>query len=277
MRTVALIVIVFLVLTLTLFFFMKEVMVTRPGICKYCHFMTPFYNKWEQSTHRMVPCMQCHEYGPLRALSGQLRLLIGTYHTRPLTNVPDAKCLQQGCHDMRLVESKVTMTKWNIAFDHKPHFTEQRKGMRLHCRSCHSDIVQGEHMKVSVNVCFLCHLGPGEAKSEAQCVRCHREARPMVTVGGKSFRHLGMVTPGRDCTQQGDTCVDCHAETLIGTGAVSKERCFFCHVDRTGQYHEVAFVHQKHVEEKQLDCLFCHEFVQHGNVRMATDLEERLR
>jgi hypothetical protein len=253
-----------LILLSVSYLFLQEVMVTRPAICKYCHFISPYYNKWEQSTHKMVPCLKCHEYGVLTALSGQLRFIAGTYNPRPLTNVPDRNCLQSGCHERRLIESKVIFTKWNIVFDHKPHLTPGKGMMELHCRSCHSDIVQGEHMKVSVNVCFLCHLREGEEEKE-DCTLCHTTPKQFVRYRGKPVHHAR-------CVGAGTACKQCHESVLTGKGTVPKEKCFFCHINRTEKYRDVDFVHRQHVTGKQLNCFFCHEFVEHGNIKMSANV-----
>jgi len=262
MKITAIVISVLLVFSLSTYFFAREVMITRPGICKYCHFIAPFYNKWERSTHKMVPCLKCHEYGPLNALSGQLRFIAGTYNPRPLTNVPDSKCLQAGCHQMRLIESKVIFTRWNIVFDHKPHFTQQRRGISLHCRSCHSDIVQGEHMKVSINVCFLCHLNLQDTtEHRKRCTVCHKGMKVNVEYKGISFKHVQPL-------EKGYLCISCHTSVKIGDGRVSKEKCFFCHIDRTERFKDWDFIHQQHVTRKQIACFFCHEFVEHGNIKL---------
>lgn len=112
-----------------------------PENCKACHYIKPYYDKWATSTHKMVPCLKCHVYTMEKAVASQFLFLAGSANPRPLSNVPDANCLQGGCHDKRLVESKALFTKWNISFDHKPHFSDMKRGIKLHCRSCHSDIV----------------------------------------------------------------------------------------------------------------------------------------
>lgn len=249
------------------YFLVREVMIAKPAICKYCHFITPFYNKWSRSSHNMVPCLKCHEYGPLNALSGQLRFILGTYNPRPLTRVPDSKCLQPGCHEKRLIESKENLTRWNIVFDHKPHFTEHRRGISLHCRSCHSDIVQGEHMKVSMNVCFICHLTTGNSgPNNALCTDCHGRLKRNVWYHGRLIRHLKVV-------EEGALCTGCHSAVTTGGGKVPMEKCFFCHINRTEKYGDTDFVHRQHVTRKQIDCFFCHQFVEHGNIKLSQDID----
>jgi len=252
-----------LILLTVSWFFLQEFLIERPAICKSCHFINSYYNKWEQSTHRMVPCLKCHEYGVLNVISGQLRLLAGTYSPRPLTNVPDKNCLQSGCHDRRLIESTVIFTKWNIAFDHKPHFNDGHGTMKLHCRSCHSDIVQGEHMKVSINVCFLCHLNTRNSENHREdCTICHTKRKHFLTYRGKPMDQ-------EKCFGEEISCGECHTSVLIGDGAVPQEKCFFCHIDRNSKNREIEFIHNRHVEEKQLDCFFCHQLVVHGSIKMS--------
>lgn len=259
-----------LIFSLTTYIFVKEVMVANPSVCRSCHFITPFYNKWERSTHKMVPCLKCHEYGPLNALSGQLRYIVGTYNPRPVTNVPDSNCLQGGCHEKRLIESKVNISKWNIVFDHRPHFTQHRRGMTLHCRSCHSDIVQGEHMKVSMNVCFLCHLNIRDTKEHRKrCTVCHNELKRNVRYKGFAFEHLKPL-------ERGYLCISCHVSVKIEESAVPKEKCFFCHVE-SEKHGDAGFIHDRHVRKKQIDCFFCHQLVEHGNVELEKNLEKIIR
>jgi hypothetical protein len=271
MKIAAIIVSVVLTFSAVTYFFVREVMISDPAICEYCHFMTPFYNKWARSTHNNVPCLKCHEYGPLRAFVGQLRFIAGTYNPRPLTNVPDSKCLQAGCHERRLIESKVSFSKRSIVFDHKPHFSQHPGGITLHCRSCHSDIVQGEHMKVSLNVCFLCHLNREKVPlDDGQCLICHSEPKQRVWYKGVLVNHLRRGGKSHHCS-------DCHIAVNTGRGQVPRERCFFCHVDRTEKYTDVFFVHQQHVTKKQIDCFFCHQLVEHGGFKLARDIEKMPR
>jgi len=237
-----------------------------PKTCTACHFIDPYYRKWETSTHKMVPCLKCHVYSPERAIAGQFLFLSGAYNPRPLTNVPDKSCLQSGCHDRRLVESKVTMAKRGIAFDHKPHFTEMRRGIKLHCRSCHSDIVQGEHVKVSTNVCYLCHFkGAPHDQAMTGCPSCHAAPAKPIQYRGRLFSH-------EEAAKAGHKCNRCHVEITRGDGVTPQDKCYFCHVDRTEKYSDVKLIHDKHVGEKQVDCLYCHPRIEHGKIRMADDI-----
>ena len=258
--------IVFVLLGLVTFYSFKTYVFSSPKRCKACHFMEPYYKKWETSTHNKVPCLKCHDYSPLNAVSGQLRFLVGTYDSRPLTTVPDKNCLQSNCHDKRLIESKAIFTKRGIAFDHKPHFEELRRGVKLHCRSCHSDIVQGEHVAVSKSVCYLCHFkGVTEKQALTGCPSCHSAPTEDIVYKGKPFSHQNALSAGNKCN-------DCHIRVVDGDGDVSKDKCFFCHIERTEAYTDVEFMHEKHVTEKQLDCLFCHDKIHHGYIEMAEEI-----
>jgi hypothetical protein len=248
------------------YFFMRNVVFPSPQNCNVCHFITPFYEKWKTSTHNKVPCLKCHEYTLLKALAAQLRFLTGTYNPRPFTNVPDKSCLQSGCHDKRLIESKVIFTKWGINFDHKQHFTEMKRGIKLHCRSCHSDIVQGEHVKVSMKVCFLCHFkGVPHDQTITGCPSCHSSPKQSIVVNGKAFSH-------EDAKKAGYKCNHCHMEITRGDGITNKDQCYFCHVSRTEKYTDVKLLHEKHVTEKQIDCLWCHPRIEHGRIKVVENL-----
>lgn len=262
-KRVFLILLIFVAVMVGVFFYVRDVVFPSPKNCNVCHFITPFYKKWETSTHNKVPCLKCHEYTPIKALAGQFKFFAGTYNPRPLTNVPDKNCLQSGCHDKRLVESKVIFTKRGINFDHKPHFTEMKKGIKLHCRSCHSDIVQGEHVKVSLNVCFLCHFkGVPHDQAVTGCPSCHSSPKQPIVVKGKTFSHEDVMKAGYKCNQ-------CHVEITKGDGVTPKEKCYFCHVERTGAYNDIKFIHEKHVNEKQIDCLWCHPKIEHGKIKVV--------
>jgi len=235
----------------------------NPRNCNACHFINPYYKQWESSTHNKVPCLKCHEYSATRALIGQFMFMAAAHNPRPLTNVPDKNCLQTGCHDKRLVESKVTFTKRGITFDHRPHFTEMKRGIKLHCRSCHSDIVQGSHVSVSKNVCFLCHFkGVSHDQAVTGCPSCHSSPKQPIVYKGKTFSHDEALKAGYKCNQ-------CHTEITKGEGVTPKDKCFFCHVDRTEKYSDIQFIHAKHVTEKQIDCLWCHSRIEHGKISMA--------
>jgi hypothetical protein len=256
----------FFVIAGGLYLYMSQVAFKDPKNCTACHYIAPYYEKWKASTHNMVPCLKCHDYSSEQALVGQFMFLAGKYNPKPLTNVPDKNCLQAGCHEKRLIESKVLFTKRGINFDHKPHFSEMKRGIKLHCRSCHSDIVQGEHMKVSMNVCFLCHFkGVSHDQAFTGCPSCHSAPTKPITYRGKPFSH-------ESASEAGYACKTCHVEITQGDGVTPKDKCYFCHVDKTEKYPDTKLIHDKHVAQKQVDCLWCHPKIEHGEIKMAEEI-----
>jgi len=262
-KKVILLALAFVVIMGGIYIYTATVVFPDPRNCKVCHLMTPYYKQWEASTHNKVSCLKCHDYPATRALVGQFMFLARVYNSRPLTNVPDKNCLQSGCHDKRFVESEVTFTKRNIIFDHETHFPKMSRGIKLHCRSCHSDIVQGSHIKVSMNVCFLCHFkGVSSGQAFTGCPLCHSSPKQPIVVGGKTISHDDALRAGYKCDQ-------CHMEVTKGDGVTPKDKCYFCHVERTEMYNDVQFVHEKHVTQKQIDCLWCHPRIEHGLIGMT--------
>ena len=146
---------------------------SRPKFCTTCHYMQSFYDSWATSSHKDVKCVTCHyEPGFKSALETKTVGLVHlvTYLTefykrsKPTAEVSDASCLRSGCHEKRLLSGKEKFKR--VYFDHEPHLTELRRGKRLRCTSCHSQMVMGDHMKVTESSCFLCHFkaGPGDRK-----------------------------------------------------------------------------------------------------------------
>ena len=111
--------------------------------------------------------------GKMLGLVQLAKYLTGTESPRPAAEIPDASCLRSGCHDTRVLAGRVDFD--GIPFDHAPHLERLRRGKRLRCTSCHSQIVQGTHMTVTQSTCFLCHF-KDEFFNEglAACTRCHQ-------------------------------------------------------------------------------------------------------
>ncbi len=184
------------------------------------------------------------------------RYFTGTYGTNPWTEVEDAACLR--CHEKRLLSGKVIFK--NVLFDHSPHLTQLRRGKKLRCTSCHSQIVQGAHIKVTEGTCFLCHFKEAElGKGTARCTICHETPKKEIKIGTFSFNHSDVVKYDMDCLM-------CHAHSVEGEGNVPKERCFTCHnePERVAEYGKITELHQIHVTEHKVECLNCHQEIYHG-------------
>lgn len=249
---------------------------TSPKFCRGCHFMRPYYESWKHSSHRRVSCLVCHfEPGTLNELRGKWRALsqftsyiTGTYTSKPYAEVSDRSCLQMGCHSTRLLQGRQTF-KRGIIFDHRPHLLEMRRGMKLRCTSCHSQIVIGTHVEVTESTCFLCHFRVGSPEGERRkegpslggCPLCHGPPAGVLRVAGMEIRHQELVRRGIACTR-------CHADVVSGRGDVARERCFDCHnqpqkIEKLGQ---VELIHINHIALHRIECERCHSPIQHGLV-----------
>src|SRR4030065_647426 len=151
-----------------------------PRSCVVCHYMDPYYDQWKTSRHANVSCIKCHSFSPVFITVTTLTYWTGLYHPRPRANVPDRLCLSSGCHEGRIEKGEAKLG--GITFDHQEHMTKLKRGEKLRCTSCHYSIVQGEHVAVDTNVCFLCHFkGISQGQALGGCPGCH--GTPTRTVG----------------------------------------------------------------------------------------------
>ena len=259
----------------------------QPEFCQSCHIMEPYYMAWHQSTHKNVPCVDCHflpglgntMYGKFQASSQAVKYITKTYGSKPHAEIQDASCMRTmgsdgvtKCHDTRTLvgNGKVNWTvkigdgnEVTIKFDHTPHLTQERKGMQLRCVSCHSQIVQGKHIVVTVDTCFLCHFKGVKHGRDDQtlgtCKGCHDAPKKQVILATGVFEH-------KDYLARGVLCENCHADTVRGDGAVSRQVCWNCH-NQTSQitrFDETAFLHTSHVTNHKVECSGCHEQIEHN-------------
>ncbi|MFQ5750532.1 MAG: hypothetical protein ACE5HI_00925, partial [bacterium] len=129
--------------------------------CTVCHYMQPYYDQWVSSSHKDVTCVRCHPYSLGKFSVMTLKYWSGIYNPRPRAEVEDATCLKSDCHETRLLEGKVLFAD-DIDFSHKEHLGELKRGKKLRCTSCHSQIVQTSevpgqqgHTAVTEYTCFL--------------------------------------------------------------------------------------------------------------------------
>lgn len=250
--------------TIVLLTFASFEVTSKPPFCGSCHIMKPYYESWKISSHNKIACVDCHIppgiTSELRkkyeAISMVVRYFTATYGTHPWAEVEDATCLQ--CHERRLVAGKVQIH--GVNFDHTPHLNEMRRGKKLRCTSCHSQIVQGSHIAVTTSTCILCHfkdqaIGVGTAK----CQLCHPIPDKVKTPDGYEFNHA-------DVKRYDMKCEWCHAGVIIGNGEVPKTRCLSCHNEaaRLEKYGKTEELHQIHVTNHKVECLMCHNEILHG-------------
>ena len=234
--------------------------------CIPCHYIEPYYQQWQTSSHAEVSCVECHPVQPLANAVAAVRYFTNTYDPRPHAEVSSANCLQSGCHETRLLEGELTFGG-KVRFDHAPHLKRLRRDKELQCTSCHAQIVQGEHISATQETCFLCHFkGVGEAQSIGGCTNCHGTPAQTVQHGGFIFSHDTYMEVGVECQQ-------CHLQITEGDGGVPEERCYTCHVERLERYEDSQFMHAKHVAESSINCFNCHEKIRHGDVRLIRALE----
>lgn len=240
-----------------------------PSFCRTCHYMKPYYEQWKASTHNETSCVRCHpSYTPGTFLVSALKYATGLHNPRPLANVPDASCQAAGCHTEDDLH-KPTLFKGSMPFSHKDHMHVRKRGEQLACASCHSTIVQGDHLAVQEDVCFLCHFkGAPQGTSITGCPSCHGTPTKIVEHAGFSFSHESYLKIGVACNQ-------CHLDVARGAGDVPKERCYSCHVERLAEYENFKLIHDTHVTARGVRCLSCHTRIEHGEFSMIQALEVR--
>ncbi len=256
---------------------------SRPSFCSTCHYMEPYYQSWATSSHNNVDCVKCHFppgiagtiRGKLEGLVQVVNYMASSYIRRkPWAEIDNASCLQSGCHDTRMLKGKVKF-KNNVVFDHDSHLGEMRRGKSLRCTSCHSQIVQGDHMVVTETACFLCHftqsdiLEENEFEKLSDCTTCHDwNSIPKDEMANFRYDHTDVVSHEIDCKQ-------CHQNTIIGDGFVPKENCYSCHFNNTrlDKYDDVHLLHSEHIEKNKIECIQCHLRIQHKVQKLTADAE----
>jgi predicted CXXCH cytochrome family protein len=249
---------------------------SQPDFCGTCHNMKPYYASWKRSSHRNVACVECHISPGLgaevrkkfEALSMVAKYFTATEGTKPWAEVDDAACLR--CHDRRLLEGREEFH--GVVFDHTPHLTETRRGLKLRCTSCHSQLVQGQHIAVTVSTCALCHFkGQAVNTGTGECTKCHQVPEKVVTNAGTEFDH-------RQVKRLDMKCELCHGGVVRGDGRVPAERCLTCHnePERLKRIDDPLFLHRQHVTDHKVDCQHCHLTIEHGRdaSRAATAAHE---
>lgn len=237
-----------------------------PKSCVVCHYMDPFYDQWKTSKHASVACIKCHSFSPVVNTLNTIKYWTGLYNPRPHANVKDAACLAKGCHEGRIERGKAQLGS-NITFDHQEHMGKLKRGETLRCTTCHYSIVQGEHIAVDTNVCFLCHFkGISQGQALGGCPGCHGTPTKTVEHGGFMFSHTSYLKIGVQCKQ-------CHIKVARGDGAVNDAHCYDCHVGRLKMKGDPLAIHRIHVTFNAIACFKCHERIEHGEVALVKTFE----
>jgi predicted CXXCH cytochrome family protein len=260
----------------------------QPSFCTNCHLMQPYYDSWATSSHNNVKCISCHyapgikaeAMGKLQAANQVVKYVTGAYGTKPWAEIEDAACLRSGCHTERALEGQVNYQ--GIGFDHTQHLGELRRGKRLRCTSCHSQIVQGNegvdyqgveigaaHLRVTAVTCYLCHFKDRPAGEPlAGCTGCHHSPPRFRSPAGFVVDHPTYV-------EEMVSCVSCHEDVTGGTGEAGQRRCFNCHnePERIAEFENTTLVHRIHIAEHNVECTQCHQPILHRVVSLAETFE----
>ena len=242
-----------------------------PWFCGTCHNMTVYVDSWKNSTHKNVPCLACH-YKPGfwnhlvgKWQDGQVSLVYfvtGKVITRPHAEIDDLSCLQSGCHKREDLNKEIVFK--NVIFNHVQHLDKLKRDMQLRCTTCHSQIVQGTHITVTEENCFICHFQKGKGQKDyfTGCNSCHFEARGDIKVDSFNFNHKKFV-------KRGVKCETCHTNVVTGDGHVKENACLQCHNKREildAKYTQ-EFLHKNHVTDHKVECFLCHTSIKHGVVK----------
>ena len=260
---------------LTLIIFLATQYTSKPSFCSTCHYMEPYVEAWKTSSHANVTCIDCHFppglksrlIGKFTAISMTVNYFTGVYKkSKPWAEITDNSCLRPECHETRLLEGRV-LFKEGILFDHKPHLTKLRREKKLRCTSCHSQIVQGEHISVTESTCFLCHFKnqPDEIPID-NCTWCHSAPMASDSIGVK-YDHSYVATHTIECQK-------CHGLMKVGDGTVPIERCSACHAElgKIQTYNDIEFIHKNHVTDHKVECQNCHQVILHKSVSKTPDI-----
>jgi hypothetical protein len=189
-------------------------------------------------------------------------VMVGRYWTKlylkskPWAEIRNENCLQEGCHDKRLLKGSVPFNK--VVFDHDVHLEDLKRGKQLQCTSCHSQIVQGKHITVTESTCFICHFKKSEDYPQiADCSHCHSQ-KTLIDEASSRYNHQLVF-------DKGFTCNKCHSDTILGDGNVPRENCYKCHWERArlDQYDDTDLMHTRHISENKIECNQCHMEIQH--------------
>jgi nitrate/TMAO reductase-like tetraheme cytochrome c subunit len=259
-------------LGIVLVLFVASVQLTSTSrFCAVCHYMKTFYESWKTSSHSHVECSTCHYAPGLRSkLRAKMEGLVQVARywsklylkSKPWAEIPDESCLRPGCHDKRLLQGQVKFKK--VVFDHTVHFSDLKRGKKLRCTTCHSQIVQGEHITVTESSCFICHFKKSEVNPQAaNCAYCHKPEE--LTSAAARFNHTVVF-------QKSFSCDKCHSQVIVGDGAVPRENCYKCHFERARleAYGNTSLIHTTHITAHKIECTQCHLAIQH---KIIQDIE----
>ena len=68
------------------------------------------------------------------------------------------------------------------------------------------------------------------------------------------------------------SCPECHGDIKTKNGAVRRQNCYFCHADkerirkkeRAKKIQDGELLHGIHIPGRKVECVSCHDFMDHG-------------
>jgi hypothetical protein len=183
--------------------------------------------------------------------------------SRPQSGPCEVTCLRDGCHTNEfLVIEPITQVGQKYKFNHRGHIDMQLGGIRLLCTTCHSRFEGREHFKVDTQTCFICHFLKARTSPvplvETNCRDCHDVPAEVVKRGGTQIDHRRFADLQLSCEQL------CHDKQMDPNTRVADTRCLDCHEFRNQGEYGASDLHAMHGGKGKVDCLACHERVDHG-------------
>lgn len=252
---------------------------SNPKFCKSCHVMEPYYKSWKKSSHKAIPCVDCHlEPGLINTFKGKwlaikqiATVLTGTYGSKIYAKISDVSCLRSGCHSEKSLSGKIKSSRYNMLFNHDTHLSQMRHGIKLSCTSCHSQTIISSHINVTVSACFLCHFKrEAEKTSTGSCSICHDTPDTSIIKGQYTIIH-------NDFLKNDIECMRCHVDVKSGSGNATKDKCYNCHnqPEKIDKFNDTEFIHINHVTAHKVDCGRCHNEIAHKfNTELAKTQHE---
>ncbi len=233
-----------------------------PGFCgNVCHNMKPFYESYENSTHRGIKCGECHtEPGFINAVKAHIvdsinesvLFFSGNYGKEPIVcDIADRSCLREECHKIERLTEKVFIYE-GIRFSHKLHRMDG--AIKLKCVSCHATD-STVHMSIDIATCYLCHTSNFVSAEEPdRCLTCHAKNIEEV----KEYDHTGVLESNIACSK-------CHKPTHEEV-TVKQERCDLCHHAEEEKKEEYSQdkLHRIHTFDHAVECVLCHSDISHS-------------
>lgn len=255
----------------------------RSVFCVSCHEMRVQYDRWRVSSHKNVPCEECHIMpgvgNMVRAKASALRLVYkhvkGNIDREAIEgHVSDANCKK--CH----AQTNDVIVYHGLKITHKKHWD-----MGIGCTFCHDNVVHGPNAATKntprMDKCFECHNGKRVSNT---CGLCHEtlgvrqpSAFSSEWVAGHKQEVAGNQDSCKRCHQE-DFCNNCHtmatphpsnwAESHASRPMNSQQNCKICHPsDFCADCHKQKRAHElgwmtKHVDEfrrRPDSCNQCHD------------------